>query len=304
MTEENKEGFAAKARRRAVQAGAAVAIGLNAGCQFDEPRPALLAQQANEFPAFSVDTLTPEVLTGLQDLARQVADGKKLNKLIAERTLQLALQDYENAHPGVRDQMKGNGFLHIHEADSGKAETAAVFIDFSSKALVAAKGIKMPMDKDLPIYDLTHASRAGAVIEKDKALKPQEEAGYMQMAYRFRDKNMNIATTTIQRTILQTGDIRKLSKTQFALLDDDDAVRARFNASEKLFPLVAMGRDVVLKRFDTANHRMGVNIRWKEDERVYEAKRFNPSTEYWEAAGKANPYAASVANKDTGQQQR
>lgn len=285
-----------------MQTGAAIAIGMNAGCQLDEqPAP---PQQAKAFPAFSVNTLNPEVVTGLMELARQVAEGKKFNTLIAQKTLQAALQDYECAHSAVQDQMKASRFLQIHEAANGQEKTAAVFIDFSSKALVAAKGIAMPTDKDLPIYDLRKAERAGAVIEKDEAQKPQAEVAYMHMAYRFRDRNMNIATSAIQKTIRETGDIRKLSGTQFALLNDDEVIRARFGASEKLFPLVAMGRDVALKRFNTADRRVGVNISWREDERVYEAKRYNPSTNYWEQAGKANPFAATVANKSAGQQIR
>lgn len=304
MSEGDKIGFAAKARRRVIQAGAAAAIGMNTGCPLDDrlmqpPAPQITAQ-----PVFSSDMLSREVIDGLREIAKGVAEGKKFDKLVSQRTLQFALKAYQEAAPLVKEQMLANGFLHIHDAAKGQVETAAVFIDFSNKALVAAKGIKTPSDKDLPIYDMTKVSRAGVVVEKDKIHKAQEESSYMQIAYRLRDKNMNIAMTTIQKTIIQTGDIRKLNNIQLALLNDDDAARVRFNVSDKLFPLVALGRDVVLKRFDTADQRLGVNIRWKQDERVYEAKRFNANTEYWEAAGVVNPFAAALANKVTTQQLR
>ena len=303
MTEDNKHSFAAKARRSAAQVGTAAILGMNAGCQTDEaPLPPFTPiETAN--PHFTSTSPSPEVTTGLRELARQVAEGKKFNTLIAKKTLQKALQDYACAHAQVQQEMRNGGFLHIHEVAAGQDKTAAVFINFAEKALVAAKNIGVPKDKDFPIYDLSAATRAGAVVEKDKAITIPEESGYLQMAYRFRDKNVNLVTSGIQKTIQQTGDIRKLSVAQFGVLNDDKDVMARFHVSDKLFPVVAIGRDVALKRFQGGDTRLGINIRWHDDERVYEAKRFNPDKEVWEPAGKANPFAAALASKGTAQNQ-
>lgn len=303
MAEDNKHSFAAKARRGAAQVGAAAILGMNAGCQMDErPLPPFTPVETSN-PHFAATSLSPEVTTGLQELARLVAEGKKFNTLIARKSLQKALQDHDCAHANVQQEMRNNGFLYIHKASDGQGKTAAVFINFAEKALVAAKDIGTPKDKDFPIYDLSAATRAGAVAEKDKAITIPEESGYLQMAYRFRDKNVNLVTTSIQKVIQQTGDIRKLSAAQFGVLNDDKDVMARFHVSEKLFPVVAIGRDAALKRFHGGDTRLGINIRWDEDARVYEAKRFNPDKEVWEPAGKANPFAAALASKGTAQNQ-